>query len=395
MRQAEDALVADQATERRNHRVAETAGLVPSRAATPMLQPYEVYDQDLFDLEMVRVFARSWVWLGDTEDLREAGDFITGQIGYQAVLVIRQEDGTLNGFLNNCRHRASGLAFEAAGHCGKTLTCPYHNWAYAIDGRLIGIPDEKRMYPEGFAKDEYGLVPIRIEIAWDKLVFGCLSHKAPPFRDWIAPLAKRYDRYGFEQFTRFHRELDQVYPINWKAFCENSNDDYHVRFVHRRLNERRHSLDTIVRFEGRTCSGYKPHKLEFEDPSGGRSDLSEEQLKGSYADFIYPNLTPLPYPTQLILVRADPIAPDRTRLFSRIYGIDKSIETQNAQLDFLAQTNKEDTDMVTELMRNLRSPFYRVGPPSTWEGRAAHFMRNVRQDIASPLAPDEFEGSIA
>ncbi len=334
------------------------------------------------------------MWLGDTEDLREPGDFITGQIGYQAVLVIRQDDGGLKGFLNNCRHRASGLAFEPAGHCGKSLTCPYHNWAYAIDGRLIGVPDEKRMYPEGFPKDQYGLVPIRIEVAWDKLVFGCLSHKTPPFREWIAPLTERYDRYGFETFTRFHRELDQTYPINWKAFCENSNDDYHVRFVHRRLNERRHSLDTVVRFEGRTCSGYKPHNVKFEDPSGGRTDLPEEQLKGSYADFIFPNLTPLPFPTQLILVRADPIAPDRTRLFSRIYGLNKSIEDQEFQLDFLATTNKEDTDMVTELMRNLRSPFYRVGPLSTWEGRAAHFMRNVRQDIATPLAPDEFEGAV-
>jgi len=390
----DDTLLADRMTERRRQWVAETAGLVQSPPDSPMLQPYEVYDQDLFDLEMIRVYGRSWIWLGDTEDLRQPGDYITGQIGYQPVIVIRQTDGSVRGFLNNCRHRASGLAFEPAGHCGKTLTCPYHNWAYAIDGSLIGIPDEKRMYPEGLDKERYGLVPIRIEVAWGKLVFGCLSRKAPPFREWIAPLADRYDRYGFERFTRYHRELDQTYPINWKAFAENSNDDYHVRFVHRRLNDRRKSLDTIVRFEGRTCSGYKPHKLDVEDPSGGRTDLPEEQLKGHYADFIYPNLTPLPYPTQLIMVRADPIAPDRTRLFSRIYGIGKPIEEQEEQLQSLEQTNKEDTDMVTELMRNLRSPFYRVGPPTSWEGRAAHIMRLVRDDVATPLAPDEFEGEV-
>jgi choline monooxygenase len=387
---ADDSLLSDRVTERRAQRLEETAGLVPSSLPTPMLQPYEVYDQDLFDLEMIWVFGRSWVWLGDTEDLENPGDYLTANIGSQSVIVIRQTDGSVKGFLNNCRHRASGLAFEAAGHCGRTLTCPYHNWAYAIDGKLIGIPDEPRMYPDGFPKDEYGLVEIRIEVAWDKLVFGCLSHKAPSFREWIAPLAERYDRYEFGTFTRFERELDQTYPINWKAFCENSNDDYHVRFVHRRLNNRRKQMDTIVRFAGRTCSGYKPHALDVDDPAGGREDLSEEQLKGHYADFIYPNLTPLPYPTQLILVRADPIAPDRTRLFSRIYGIGKSLEEQEEQLDTLAKTNEEDTDMVTELMRNLRSPFYRVGPPTTWEGRAAHFMRLVRDDVATPLAPDEF-----
>jgi len=390
-----DELIADRAEERRRRHLDETSGLVRAPWPSPMLQPYEVYDQDLFDLEMIRVFARSWIWLGDTEDLQHPGDFITGQIGYQPVIVIRQQDGSVKGFLNNCRHRASGLSSERAGHCGKTLTCPYHGWAYAIDGRLIGVPDEPRMYPDGLPKDELGLVPIRIEVAWDKLVFGCISRRAPSFRQWIAPLAGRYDRYCFGAMTRFHCDLDQTYPINWKAFSENSNDDYHVRFVHRRLNYARRQLDTIVRFEGRTCSGYKPHKLDVDDPSGGRTDLPEEDLAGHYADYIYPNLTPLPYPTQLILVRADPIAPDRTRLLSRIYGLGKSIAEQDEQLDMLATTNQEDTTMVAELMKNLRSPFYRVGPPTTWEGRAAHIMKLVREDVATPLAADEFDGPVA
>jgi choline monooxygenase len=355
-----------------------------------MLQPYEVYDQDLFDLEMVRVFGRSWVWLGDAEDLREPGDYLTATIGYQPVLVVKQEDGSIKGFLNNCRHRASSVVEKPLGNCGRTLTCPYHNWSYSIDGRLIGVPDRARMYPDGLPDEDYGLVPIRIEVAWHKLVFGCLSRKAPTFREWIAPFVDRYDRYGFGGMHRFHRDLDQTYPINWKAFCENSNDDYHVRFVHRRFNASRHSLDTVVRFEGRTCSGYKPHKVEVSDPSGGRTDLPETELKGHYADFIYPNLTPLPYATYLLLVRADPIAPDRTRLFSRIYGFTTDVDEQEKLLADLERTNQEDTDMVTVLMRNLRSPFYRVGPPTTWEGRAAHVMRLIRADVETPLAADEF-----
>jgi choline monooxygenase len=144
-----------------------------------------------------------------------------------------------------------------------------------------------------------------------------------------------------------------------------------------------------VRFEGRVCSGNKPHPPSF-DTSAGRTDLDPEAIAGHYADYIYPNLTPLPYPTILIMVRADPIAPDRTRLFSRIYGLDRTIEEQEADLENLALTNREDTDMVTELMRNLRSPFYRVGPPTTWEGRAAHVMMLVREDVATPLAAGEF-----
>ena len=116
----------------------------------------------------------------------------------------------------------------------------------------------------------------------------------------------------------------------------------------------------------------------------------DEQLSGHYADFIYPNLTPLPYATLLMMVRADPLAPDRTRLVSRIYGLNKTPEEQEADMVNLELTNKEDTDMVTVLMGSLRSPFYRVGPPTTWEGRAAHVMKLVRADVATPLAADEF-----
>jgi choline monooxygenase len=296
----------------------------------------------------------------------------------------------VRGFLNACRHRASLLTTEATGSCGRTLTCPYHNWSYGIDGRLVGIPDEPRMYPDGVPKEAYGLVPIRIEVAWGLLVFGCLSRRAPSFAEWVAPLADRYDRYRFDTFHRYAGQLDQTYPINWKAFVENSNDDYHVRFVHRRFNAVRYNLDTVVRYEGRTCSGYKPHRLDVDDPSQGRTDLAGEELRGHYADFIYPNVTPLPYPTQLIMVRADPLAPDRTRLLSRIYGLSDDPGEQAEQFESLAQTNAEDTAMVAKLMANLSSPFYRVGPPSRWEGRAAHVMRMVRQDAATPLADDEF-----
>ena len=354
-----------------------------------MLQPWEVYDQNLFDLEMLRVFGRSWLWLGDTDDLQHPGDYITGTIGAQAVVVVRTADGEIKGYLNNCRHRSSSVVPAAMGNCGKSLVCPYHNWTYNLDGKLIGIPDRVRMYPDGIPMEEYGLVPIRIEVAWNKLVFGCLSHKAPTFREWIAPIADRYDRYRFDTFQRYTHQLDEVYPINWKAFVENSNDDYHVRFVHRRINAERRQLDTVVRFAGRTCSGYKPHPDTY-DTTGGRDDMAEEDLAGHYADFIYPNLTPLPYANMLMLVRADPIAPDRTRLVSRMYGLGKSPDEQDADLANLAMTNKEDTDMVTVLMANLRSPFYRVGPPTTWEGRAAHVMQLIRADVATRLAPDEF-----
>ncbi len=375
----------DERQARRDHFRTPAEGPLP----TDLLQPDEVYDQERFDLEMLRVFARSWIWLGDTEDLQQPGDYITGRIGHQPVFVVRQDDGSLKGFLNACRHRASPVALEEVGHCPKSFTCPYHSWSYALDGRLIGVPDRRRMYGRDFDMADYGLVEIRVGVLFDKLVFGCLSRKQVSLEEWWAPLLERYSRYGFQHYKRFHRDLDGVYPINWKAFMENSNDDYHVRFVHARLNFMIKRVETTFEVEGRCCSGYKPSADGF-DGTGGRTDLPEKDLTGFYADAVYPNLSPLPSPTELWMVRADPIAPDRTRLFSRVYGLNKTREEEEFTLKNLEDTNIEDTNMVAMTMANLRSPLYRVGPASKWEGRAVHIDRLVRADMATPLAEDEF-----
>ena len=86
------------AVERRRQLLDETSGLVRAPMPTPMLQPWEVFDPDLFDLEMIRVFGRSWVWLGDTEDLAEPGDYVTATIGHQSVIVVRTAAGEIKGF---------------------------------------------------------------------------------------------------------------------------------------------------------------------------------------------------------------------------------------------------------------------------------------------------------
>ena len=45
------------------------------------------------------------------------------------------------------------------------MTCPYHNWAYDLDGRLIGVPDRVRMYPDGIDFDQLGRFYRSAEIA--------------------------------------------------------------------------------------------------------------------------------------------------------------------------------------------------------------------------------------
>ena len=63
---------------------------------------------------------------------------------------------------------------------------------------------------------------------------------------------------------------------------------------------------------------------------------------------------------------------------------------QDVGLDFQVPLRWNLATMPKAAVALRVSPFFRVGPATTWEGRAAHIMRLVREDVATPLAPDEF-----
>ena len=67
-------------------------------------------DPEVFRLEQRRVFADSWVYAGVLDWVAEPGQFLTTQAGLVPIVVTRDEKGSLNGFVNICRHRATVVA---------------------------------------------------------------------------------------------------------------------------------------------------------------------------------------------------------------------------------------------------------------------------------------------
>lgn len=191
-----------------------------------------VYTEGAFVLETDRIFRRAWYLLCHASEVPDPGSYLRRRLGGDPVLVVRGEDGTVRGFHNVCRHRGCLVAPAERG-CSRALVCPYHHWTFSTtDGSLLGVPHEEAYDGTGFARDEFGLVPLRCE-SLHGFVFGCLDGSGPSLREYLGPgvLQVMDTPLSRASLEVFHVE-SAPFTANWKTFAENIRDGYHVPFVH-------------------------------------------------------------------------------------------------------------------------------------------------------------------
>ena len=84
-------------------------------------------DQAIFDLEMERIFHRSWIYIGHESEVPRAGDFQARRMGRTPVLMVRGRDAQVRVLINRCRHRGATVVETESGNT-KMLRCGYHGW---------------------------------------------------------------------------------------------------------------------------------------------------------------------------------------------------------------------------------------------------------------------------
>ena len=142
-----------------------------------------------FRLEQETLFGRQWTGVAFGHQIPNPGDALPVTVaGGIPAIVLRDRDGDVRAFHNVCRHRGAVILTEPCK--GRpTIRCPYHGWAYALDGVLKATPlwDGKRVAdPGSIDRANRGLVPIRCAV-WADVVFVDLSGEAPPIETAAAP----------------------------------------------------------------------------------------------------------------------------------------------------------------------------------------------------------------
>lgn len=326
-------------------------------------------------IERDRLLAQTWTCIGRAGDVPAPGDAMPADLVGLPLMIVRGRDEAVRVFHNVCSHRGHRLVTQPCRSLA-ALRCPYHSWAYDLEGHLRATPHiggVKRHRVEGFDKRRHGLTQVRSAV-WLDLVFVNLSGEAAPFEEHVAPLVRRWADFDFSLLRHGGPDSRLRFDINcnWKLAVENYCEAYHLPWIHPNLNSYSRLDDhyNIVEddaFAGQGSTVYRPIRPN-DGPALPRFPDLPERWDGA-AEYIalFPNVLLGVHCDHFYSVRLEPVAPDRTIEHFEIYyvgdapcGPDYAGLRRNVTASW-QEIFTEDVGVVEEMQRGRASPAFRGG----------------------------------
>ncbi|CAM3530798.1 aromatic ring-hydroxylating dioxygenase subunit alpha [Halomonas sp. FME1] len=214
-----------------------TVDMLQSRASAFSLPQPFYNDARLFALDMQEVFEKEWLFAGMTCEIPAKGNFMTLEIGDNPIVIVRGGEGQIHAFHNVCRHRGSRLCTKDKGKVAK-LVCPYHQWTYELDGRLLFAGSDMGT---DFDLNQFGLKPVSVCTAGG-FVFINLSDNPPAIDDFLVTLEHYLEPYQMDN-VKVAAESSIIEQANWKLVIENNRECYHCNGAHPEL------LNSLIEFD--------------------------------------------------------------------------------------------------------------------------------------------------
>ena len=339
----------------------------PFAKARPLTGP-PYRDPRIFTAEIETLFLKMWLCVGHQSHLGSSGDYLMREIGEESVIVMRGDDGTIRAFYNVCRHRGTRLLDDAAGTVPACICCPYHSWAYGLDGSLIKAPLMDEV--EGFDKADYALSPVRCEI-WNGFVFVSFDPDAAALTECLSNLP------DLSRFSMEHMGVgathDYELAANWKLVCENYGECYHCPSNHPQLNPVSHYRSGGDSVEGDYfCGG--PMRLNDgcvtmtmtgqtnREPIEG---LDSDDLRLVHYFNIYPAFLLSLHPDYVLTHTIWPVTTDHSVIRCEWLFAPEAMERDDFDpsdaVDFWHLTNEQDWAICERAQKGVRSRGYRPG----------------------------------
>ena len=333
------------------------AGYDPDLAASLSLQAKAYTQNEWFSLEQNAVFSHSWQWVCHLEKLREPGAYVTTTIAGQSIMVVRDKDGTLRAFYNVCKHRAHEL-LQGEGTVGHIM-CPYHAWAYRLDGRLQVAPHTKSL--KGFDKSEVCLDQVQVE-EFCGFVYVNLDPTAAPLAEQSGDLRCEimYWAPEVDELTFGHR-LTYDIKSNWKNVVDNFLECYHCPTAHKDFC----TLVDMDTYKVTTHGIYSSHMADAGQGSNSAYDVSNAAVRTHAVWWLYPTTCIMRYPGRpsMIILNIIPVGPDRTLETYDFFLVDQTPDEAEVEairyLDEVLQV--EDIGLVESVQRGMNTPAFEQG----------------------------------
>lgn len=181
--------------------------------------------------EINRIHARNWIYVGREEEF-PALTVRRLEVAGQNLIAVKDQHGDIRCFHNACRHRGAELcAAPETKLKSRLITCPYHEWAYGLDGKLVRVPYATPT--ADFKREDHGLLAVAVT-RWNGFVFVCLAGDPPPFNKAPDMGAAALDNWPMSELVIGHTWVHEI-ACNWKIFWENYNECLHCPGIHPEL----------------------------------------------------------------------------------------------------------------------------------------------------------------